>query len=125
MKYGQMNLGGTDGCCGVTQVTGFSNINEYQDWGEFLASGNTAEEIYQKLFDQLMDYDFSDDANEWSCSVLQIWFVKHHDFQKKDNEEYEAAPLMRLVEQIPGVLCLGEFRNVNSGNLIKGYQWAV
>jgi hypothetical protein len=119
-----LEFGATEGCCGVTQIYSFSNV----PWSHGLlsAQGATAEEAYQNLFNQLLEYDFeSEDGGTYDCAVLQIWFYRGRDFNGVDNAEYEAEPFRKLIEQIPNVSNLGVHRNPNSGNLIQGYQWSV
>jgi hypothetical protein len=118
-----LDFGVTEGCCGVTQVTSFSSPD--YTYGELTATGANAEEAYKNLFDALMSCDLEElQGGDFDCAVLQIWFFKGHDYNKKDNAEYEAEPFRRLIEQIPNVVNLGEHRNPNSGNLIQGYQWS-
>jgi hypothetical protein len=66
-----------------------------------------------------------EDDDEWCASVFQIWFVKKTNYEGEYGEHYEREPLRKLVEAIPGVINLGEYRNPNTGNMIQGYQWEI
>jgi hypothetical protein len=117
--YVSLEFGGTEGCCGVTQIKDFSTPWPH---GEVKGSGKNEEEAYKALFDNLMVLDPQEDSDEWG-RVLQIWFFKPRDFAGNDAGEYQAEPFRKLIETIPNVINLGEHRNPNSGNLIQGYQW--
>lgn len=118
-----LDFEGTNGCCGVTQITNFSHPVDDDEYGcgdNLMASGKTLEEAYKNLFDELMK---TDPKAHYEGRVLQIWFYKGRDFEGKDNEHYEAEPFRQLIAGITNVINLGEHRNPNSGNLIQGYQW--
>lgn len=121
-------VGYTRGCCGVKQLEGFSfpdDDTSDEGW-DITATGKTVEEAYQNLFDEFYgerQQHFGDTG--YNCAVVQMWFRKSVRFDKTYEDEYLAEPLRKLVEQIPGVIELGEFVNPNSDNIIKGYQWAV
>lgn len=117
----------TQGCCGVRQICEFSETHAARaySYGNFNGSGETEQAAYQSLFNAIQAYDYGDDSNDFSCSVLQIWFYKPRDFAGSFEEHYKAEALRQLVAAIPNVIDLGEHHNVNSGNLIQGYQWSV
>lgn len=117
----------TQGCCGVRQICEFSTQELHREYvyGYFRGSGETEQAAYQSLLDAIQAYDYAYDGNDFSCSVLQIWFYKPRDYAGNYDEHYKAEALRQLVAAIPNVVDLGEHHNVNSGNLIQGYQWSV
>lgn len=129
--YVSMEVMSTSGCCGVMQLTEFITVYDTKpSWHNMPLSGmgKTVEEAYTDLFNNLRAFEFTDDRDDdydFHCAVVQIWFVKQHDYNGVDNEHYEAETLRQLVETIPNVRNLGEYRNPNTNNLIQGYQWAV
>lgn len=111
----------TSGCCGVRQITDFSDPDD-DDYHSIKVKGKTVEEAYTNLFREIT----TNLKDHTSAAVVQIWFVKYCDCDgEPEADEYAAEPLRRLVEHHPGVLELGEYKNPNSGNYIKGYQWSV
>lgn len=118
----------TTGCCGVRQLTGFSTPGEddSDDGWDISVTGSTVEEAYKNLFDEVYG-----NQQKWfgpkyfTCSVIQVWFRKRKRYDGSFEDTYDAQPFMDLIAAIPDVLCLGEVKNVNSGNMIKGYQWVV
>lgn len=109
------------GCCGVSQLYGFSGPS-YDAWPGFTieGSGETEQAAYEDLFKNLLTNDPADDGNG---RVYQIWFQKSADFAGKFDEHYLAEPFRLLIETIPNVMNLGEYVNYKSGNKIQGYQW--
>lgn len=129
--YVGMNISYTEGCCGVKQLADFSETySRPAEYRSIHAEGRDNKEAYQNLFEKLQAFNFSeyvddDDENEYSCAVVQIWFYRTKNYDDSFTEPYRAHELMELVAAIPGVVELGEYNNPNSGNNIKGYQWAV
>lgn len=120
MKVG-IRLGETEGCCGVTQLFEFSYEWSFHYDPQLLVSDKTMERCYKALFEKLRKFNFQE-AGDWG-PVIQMWFQKNQKFDGTFEEEYLAEPLRLLIETIPGVICLGEYKNPNGGNMIRGYQW--
>lgn len=105
-KFGIQNLY-TEGCCGVRQLCGFSDIDE-ADNGDFVGT-------YPQIFNWINDLP--------KGLVYQMWFVRSCKWDNTLSDTFDAAELMELIKTKDGVICLGTTLNPNSGNIIEGYQW--
>lgn len=90
-------------CCGHREIGSF-------DDGEF--ESTTAAGLLEKLA-----------SSDSSGTVFSIWFAKDKLWDGGYVQEYDYQEVRELVQQIPGVIHLGEHINPNTNNMIDGYLW--
>lgn len=120
------------GCCGVREFSDMS-VSEELSEEKALKRQNAfdsrrcfilseGDDPLEKLIAHLRTRQNNDEA-----AFYQAWFVKELvDTDERDGDyedEFDAEFLRNLVQQIPGVVKLGEAVNPNSGNIIDGYFW--
>lgn len=98
-------------CCGVLEIGGFFEDGvDDENYRPYYADyrADTWEGLLRAI-------DLETDTG----LLIQMWF-------KRDMgaDLYDHGGLRDLVQQIPGVVRLGEHVNPNTGNTIDGYLWA-
>lgn len=104
------------GCCGFREICNFA------DDEDDLYPGDNSTEIRAETPEELLT---EAQAHLRSGTLLSIWFKRDRKWDGTHEPEYHWGEVRQLVQQIPGVVHMGEHFNPNSGNMIDGYFWKV
>lgn len=117
-------------CCISSEIGNFET-GTGKSWANYkIRDAEDHADAAKKLLAMIVD-DVKHGRGEyegWSYEGQQVryfWFKKAMDYKGNYPADYEFAELRAEVQNYPGVVKLGEYKNANTGNMCDGYMIVI